>query len=314
MAIWQGNTDADGGPRILSERHHRDLYEFLCEDIPSNLFQLCWLENHGVVAERRPDLFHFAGLHGAGGGLTSSSLAVTHRLALVYASDQEAARRLGRWYRRQGFVFEHIVSADASVTPFWEAYRGPPDEAEVSARLNRSQKLLVMDSERWASEIEPNRRPDYEPTGVGLADPDQLEAIYLASAQMHREETLQDPLQHDPETFRRHVRHRIESGRTFVWFDESRHLLFKADISARGSLGAQLSGVYTTPSQRGQGIATRALFDICEELFEAGLPRVTLYVNAENRAALRVYEKVGFEIHTDFRTVFIETDESGDDE
>jgi RimJ/RimL family protein N-acetyltransferase len=235
------------------------------------------------------------------------SLAVTNRLALIHAADEQAARTMGRWYRQRGFVFDHIVSGDASVAPFWDAYLHHPGGTQVRARLNRLQKLLIIERQRWFDEVLPERGSGFERTGLQRAHPDQIEAVYLASAQMHREETLEDPIEKNAESFRRHVRHRIESGRTFVWFNAVRQLMFKADISARGKAGVQLSGVFTPRPFRGRGVATRALFDICRELFEGGTPRVALYVNAENAAALRVYEKVGFEFHADFRTVFVQS-------
>ena len=68
----------------------------------------------------------------------------------------------------------------------------------------------------------------------------------------------------------------------------------------------QISGVYTPPALRGRGIATVAMNEICEDLFERGFPRATLYVNRTNSAARSVYQKVGFQYHTDYQTVFIE--------
>ncbi|MGM0555079.1 MAG: GNAT family N-acetyltransferase [Myxococcota bacterium] len=307
MAIWQANTDREPVPKMLTMRHCKRLRAFLERDPALNLFQLCWLENHGVLPDGRPELFHYAALPDGEGSFRAVSLAVTNRLALIDAIDERAARSMGRWYRQRGFVFDHIVSGDASVSPFWDAYVHHPGGTQVRARLNRLQKLLTIERDRWFDEILPARDDMLEPTGLERAKPPQLEAVYLASAQMHREETLEDPLESNPESFRRHVRHRIDSGRTFVWFNAIRQLMFKADISARGDVGVQLSGVFTPPPFRGRGVATRALFDICRELFEGGTPRVALYVNAENAAALRVYEKVGFDFHADFRTVFIES-------
>ena len=106
--------------------------------------------------------------------------------------------------------------------------------------------------------------------------------------------------------FRRHVEHRLENGRTFAWFDEHRRLLFKADVSAQSSWGAQISGVYTPPAWRGQGIATRGMREVCAILLDRGCPRITLYVNRTNAPALKVYQRVGFEFHSDYQTVFVQ--------
>ena len=101
------------------------------------------------------------------------------------------------------------------------------------------------------------------------------------------------------------MRHRIELGRSYVWFDEGRRLVFKVDVSAQSRYGVQLSGVYTPEPFRRQGIATRGMFDACRLLFERGWPRVTLYVNQDNHGARRLYERLGFVYHGEYETVFV---------
>lgn len=307
MASFQLRNRFQAAPALLAEESHAEVLTFLSADVSPNLFQLCWLDNHGVATRGRPDLYHYAGLRGPTGRLEAVTLAISGRLVLIHALDDDAAAAMGRWYRHRGVVLEHVVSARESVTPFWKAYAAEDVEPAVRARLDRQQHLYVLRRDTWFDQVHPKLRGRFEPTGVRRARLDQLEPIYLTSAQMHLEETLEDPLELQPEAFRKHVRHRIQSGRSFAWFDAHRRLIFKTDLSACSGFGAQISGVFTPPRFRGQGIATRALFDICEELFESGLPRITLYVNAENEAAHRVYQKVGFQYHADYQTVFVES-------
>ncbi|MFW5967885.1 MAG: GNAT family N-acetyltransferase [Persicimonas sp.] len=307
MAIFRvHSSSSEWHPQLLGEEHRARICAFLSKDVPLNLFQLSWLDNHQINSKRCPQAYHFAGVFDAAGKLRAVALVVTDRLLLVHADHEEAAAALGRWYRDRELRLEHVVSGRSSVEPFWRAYSTPEGFEPVAARLNRSQKLYRLDRRRWHEEIHPRGRPRFEPTGVERANLDQIEALFLASARMHREETLEDPLQTQPSAFRRHVRHRIQARRTFAWFDSRKRLLFKADLSALSSYGAQVSGVYTPPPLRGRGIATRAVFDICEELFESGLPRMTLYVNADNQPARRVYQKVGFQFHADYQTVFVQ--------
>jgi predicted GNAT family acetyltransferase len=172
--------------------------------------------------------------------------------------------------------------------------------------LVRDQELYLLTRDAWLSRLSEPPAADFG-GHVRQASPEDVHSIFWASARMHAEETLEDPLERNASHFRRHVEHRIENGRTYAWFDDHRRLLFKADVSAQSPWGAQISGVYTPPSLRGQGIATRAMYDVCDALFERGFPRVTLYVNRTNKAARRVYEKVGFGYHTDYQTVFVES-------
>ena len=88
-------------------------------------------------------------------------------------------------------------------------------------------------------------------------------------------------------------------------FENGMRLIFKADISAPSRYGVQISGVYTDPSVRNQGVATRAMRELCRLLFVRGWPRVTLYVNEGNQPALKVYERVGFSYLHDYMTIFV---------
>lgn len=308
MAIQRLDTDGERAPELLFERHHDELRTFLSRRVPANLFALCWLENHGVRPVSDPELFAFRGIRDRDGELQAVSLVITERLALIDAVRPESARHFGRWFYTNGIAFDHVVSRADSVTPFWEAYceaaSRPSDEL---ARLIRDQTMFVLERSDWYEQIVEERdRP--EPSEIRYAAVRDLDPLFLASAKMHREETLEDPLENDPDAFRKHVRHRVESNRSFVWFDNRRRLIFKADISAEGRLGVQISGVYTAPPLRGQGIATRGMYDICSELFDDGVPRVVLYVNRDNDPAKRVYQKVGFDEYTDYQTVFVASD------
>lgn len=309
MTVQHVNLEGESAPELLFERHYGEIVEFLTCDIPPNLFQLSWLANHGVRPLANPDLYAFRGIRGPAGELQAVSLVITERLALVEARDAEMAARFGRWCRRRSLEFDHVVSAADSVEPFWRAYAGEGEATDghpPTARLVRPQSMYVLEPETWCDAPgELGERP--ERTGVRRATLADLDPLFFASAHMHREETLEDPLEQDPDSFREHVRHRVESDRSFVWFGDDKRLLFKADISAQSRFGVQISGVYTAPSLRGQGLATRGLYDICEQLFEEGAPRIVLYVNRDNDAARRVYEKVGFDYYTEYRTVFVDS-------
>jgi len=288
--------------RLLRAAHAQEVANYLSRDVVRNLFMLSWLDNYGVSAPGRPDLFHFRGIFAAG-TLVGVALTITDRLVLLQTDDAETARRFGRWYRDNGYRFEHVVSTRRCVTPFWAAYSAAPDDG-IRARLDRPQELHVLQRSHW--DAIGGARHVATPGDVRLASTADRDAVFWASAKMHAEETLEDPLERNAGHFRRHVEHRIDNGRTYVWFDDHRRLLFKADVSAQSPYGVQVSGVYTPPALRGRGLATRGMLGVCNALFARGFPRVTLYVNRSNAPARRVYEKVGFEYHTAYQTVFVE--------
>ena len=285
--------------RREQRRALRDFYE---RDVVLNLFALSWLESYGVWPARQGS-FHFRAGFDAFGQVEAAALVISERLLLLDAADPRWIEPCARWYRERGYHFHHIVSARALVHAFWDAYASPADDQPpLTARLRSAQQMFVLTRERWmAQRLDMRQRL----SPLREARPQELDAVFLASAQMHREETREDPLAHQPDVFRHHVRHRIEAGRTLVWFDEQDRLLFKVDVSAQSRYGVQLSGVFTQPRARNQGVATRAMSDACRILFSRGWPRVTLYVNDDNSAARRVYERVGFVYHADYETIFV---------
>ncbi|MEW6741465.1 MAG: GNAT family N-acetyltransferase [Planctomycetota bacterium] len=88
---------------------------------------------------------------------------------------------------------------------------------------------------------------------------------------------------------------RIRGGRVFVLVEDG-EIAFKVDVCVRGRSGAQVEGVYTVPSHRGRGLATRCVAELSRRLLRDS-PFVTLHVAATNAAALTAYERAGFCYH-----------------
>ena len=71
--------------------------------------------------------------------------------------------------------------------------------------------------------------------------------------------------------------------------------LYSRDESA-GAIG----NVYTHRAHRGRGHASAVTFAVARELIERGTKVIALNVRSENRGAIRVYERLGFRLHTRF--------------
>jgi RimJ/RimL family protein N-acetyltransferase len=298
-ATWQTELEHIPVPTLLLDRDEQAVREFLESSLCRNIYLLSWMEYWGLEAGRDDGVFHFRGLRDSTGQLQAVSLVVSNRLVLLEASDESYARRMGRWYRKKGYRFEHIVSPADVVSPFWKAYGASTDS--ISARLNKDQLLLSLED---SPDLPSTTAPDFEPNGqFRTALPHELEPLVEASARMQLEETKRDPLRRNPSNFRDRIRQRIEAERSFVWFHDQ-ELVFKADISAQSQRGAQVSGVYTAPPFRGRGIASEGLLKLCKHLFAQNFELVTLYADRQNKAALRVYEKIGFAYEGDYQTIY----------
>jgi len=121
-----------------------------------------------------------------------------------------------------------------------------------------------------------------------LAD---LDLLVPACARAHREEIGIDPLERDPDGFRWRTRAQIGEGRSWLW-EEGGTILFKAEASAWTPRAVQLQQVWVDPEARGRGYAKRGMRDLCRHLL-ARVPRVCLFVRADNVPAIRVYEAIG---------------------
>lgn len=128
--------------------------------------------------------------------------------------------------------------------------------------------------------------------------------VYESGAALRAEELLEDPRDTDPVAYARRVEEDCRDGHTFVWRDAG-GLAFRASVSALTPDAAQVSGVYTPPSRRGRGLATRGLAELCRRMFERSR-EVCLFVNDFNAPAIAVYRRLGFRERALWGSMFFE--------
>lgn len=136
---------------------------------------------------------------------------------------------------------------------------------------------------------------------VRLGRPGEIEAVLPASAAMFEEEVGFSPYVEGRGSYLRRVQQLLARQRTFVLLRDGR-VDFKADIGAAAGDVCQIQGVWVRPELRGRGLAApcmAAVVELALQRFRA----VSLYVNDYNTAALRTYQRVGFQRHGTFATV-----------
>jgi uncharacterized protein len=143
------------------------------------------------------------------------------------------------------------------------------------------------------------------PGGSGLraAGAGDLDLLVPACARAHETELGIDPLARDPEGFRWRTRAQIDERRSWLWVEDG-VILFKAEASAWTPEAVQLQQVWTDATARRQGYAARGLRDLVRLLLER-VPQVCLFVRADNRPAIGLYEKIGMEHVLDYRSVLL---------
>ena len=134
---------------------------------------------------------------------------------------------------------------------------------------------------------------------------DELDVLYPASVAMFTEEMGVSPeAGAGPDAYRARVAQLIAQGRMFARIEDGR-VLFKAEIGATTRAACQIQSVYVDRAQRGRGLATRGMATVVDATLRDWSPVVTLYVNADNVAARRVYDNVGFTRTGTFATVLL---------
>jgi hypothetical protein len=233
---------------------------------------------------------------------------------------EDVARRgLGRFAGiEDGGRLVALCHTGANVVP---SGRGCGAFAEITARAGA--RMLIGEqgavSDLWAAvrhrlpaprEDRPGQpvytisaAPEAGESGLRPARLADLDLLVPACARAHEVELGIDPLARDANGFRWRTRTQIETGRSWLWVEDG-VILFKAEASAWTSEAVQLQQVWTDPAARRAGNGSRGLRDLIRLLL-AQVPRVCLFVRADNQAAIRLYDTVGMQHVLDYRSVLL---------
>jgi GNAT superfamily N-acetyltransferase len=180
-----------------------------------------------------------------------------------------------------------IIGDERAVSELWEAAR--PEMP--SPREDRPDQPVFVISDP----------PEPGTSGVRAASLADVELLIPACAATHEGEIGINPLRTDAEGFKRRTRQQIEHGRSWLWLEDGK-ILFKAEASAWTPHAVQLQQVWVDPEVRNQGYGQRGLRDLIRLLLEQ-VPRVCLFVRADNPVGIHVYERVGMERVGSYRSL-----------
>ena len=139
--------------------------------------------------------------------------------------------------------------------------------------------------------------------GVRTSRMEEFRAVERACAAMFTEELGFSPYEQGAALYRERIRHLIQAGHSLISVDpDTRKIVFKAEFGAVTDEAVQVQGVWVSPSWRGQGLAAPGMAAVIDHGLRLA-PRVGLYVNSYNTAALRAYERVGFKHFGSYTTV-----------
>jgi predicted GNAT family acetyltransferase len=183
-----------------------------------------------------------------------------------------------------------LLGEQDEVETFWSYYA----DGGQSPRLYCREYLF---EQRWPVEVK------QEVPGLRLATMDDLDLIVPAHAQIAFDESGIDPLQVDPEGFRKRCARRIEMGQSWVLVENGR-LLFKTEVVTDTPETIYLEGIWVAPHERGKGIGSRCMSQLSRS-FLLRSSSVCVLVNERFKSAQAFYKKAGFKFIGHYDTIFL---------
>lgn len=269
------------------------------DDVPEALDLLAHHPAHNVYVAAR---------------LLEADLARRHRHALVYAPASRieavcwtaanvvpstgpagAAEAFGAKVRRHQAQFSSVFGPAEMVAPLWsevQAYWRPPGDVRPHQLL----MTIGVDEPLLAT-------PD---SRLRAARVDEIDVVLPAAEAMFTEEIGYRPYQGPSGrmAYRQSNTSLLEKRRFVVVIEDGR-VVFKAEFGSVALGACQVQGVWVAPDVRGRGLAAPAMAGVVEYARRHVAPLVSLYVNDYNLAAVRTYERVGFQVVGEFMTVLL---------
>jgi GNAT superfamily N-acetyltransferase len=281
-APFQGQTSAF----LLEEDAETEVLEFL-ERRPAETAMLAGLiRDNGL--KNRFNRGSFYGCRSPQGKF--EGVALVGHATLFETNTNRALRSLARV--AETCATTHMIMGEAGLL---DRFCGFYTQPRLSRRKACRERLLELRSPVQTRPEVPGLRP------ATMAD---LDLILPIHARMALAESGVDPMVKDPQGFRNRYARRIRKDRTWIWI-ESGKPIFKTEIVSRTPRVSYLEGIWTNPDNRSEGQGTDCLLQLSKRLLNYS-ESICIFVNEQNAAALRFYERAGFKAKSTYDTIFLQ--------
>ena len=258
--------------------------EFLSARPLHTVFMVGLIRDNGLVSPKNRGSFYASRNHDG----QLEAVALIGHATMVEAHTEQSLIAVARVARNCNNA--HLIRGEQqSIKTFWTYYSGSTSEP----RSVSCERLFEI------SKV-PEQVPEVM---LRSATMDDFEKIVAVNAAMALEEGGSNPLQRDPSGFRKRTARRIEQNRVWVLLEDNR-LVFKADVVSATPSVTYLEGIYVHPEERRKGHAQRCLTKLSSILLCA-TKSICLTVNDRNPSAVALYEKVGFNFHSNYETIYL---------
>lgn len=269
----------------LANRDEAEVLQFLAQRPIHTVTMMSLIRDNGIVSPYNRGTFY--GYRDLNGQLEGVAL-VGHATLMETVSDRALAA-LAQVAR--DCPHTHMIMGEKErVADFWSHYSDAGHRQRLACR-------------EWLFEFNWPIEARETVAGLRLATPAELDLVMPIQADLAFAESGVNPLQVDPEGFRKRCLRRIKQGRTWVVV-ENGLLIFKADVISKTPEVIYLEGIWVREDRRHKNIATRFMSELMRHLLEHA-KSICLLVNERNESAQGFYRKCGFNFRATYETIFL---------
>lgn len=269
----------------LLDGEEAEVLEFLAQRPIHTVAMMSLIHDNGLESPLNRGTFY--GCRDVNGRLEGVAL-VGHATLMETVSDRALAALA---QVAQQCANTHMIMGEKErVADFWGHY----------AAAGRRQRLAARE---WLFELSWPIEAREPVIGLRPATPAELDLVMPVQAELAFAESGVDPLQVDPEGFRKRCLRRIEQGRTWVVIEDGK-LIFKADVISRTQQVNYLEGIWVREDRRANNNGLRFMSALIRVLLE-DTKSICLLVNETNKPAMNFYRKCGFHFRATYETIFL---------
>jgi len=273
----------------LTNSDTAEVLEFLAQRPIHTVAMMSMIHDNGLVSTFNRGTFY--GCRDLNGQL--EGVALVGHATLTETVSNRALAALAQ-VARQCPNTHMIMGEKERVADFWNHY----------SETGRKQRLACRE---WLFELslpEDAREPI---VGLRPATVTELDLVMPIQAELAYAESGINPIDVDPEGFRKRCLRRIEQGRTWVLV-ENNLLVFKADVISKTPEVIYLEGIWLREDYRNKNLGKRLMSELMRRLLE-NTKSVCLLVNETNEWAQGFYRKCGFNFRATYETIFLPRNE-----
>lgn len=269
----------------LESRHEAEVLSFLNRRPLHTITMVGFIRDNGLISPLNRGTFY--GCRNRQGELEGVAL-IGHATLMETTTDRalEAFAEIA-----QTRTDMHMIMGERErVDEFWNYY------ADGGQQMLLACRELLMEL-KWPVAVQASI------ANLRLATAADLALIIPVQAEMAFDESGVNPLETDPEGFRKRCQRRIEQGRSWVLIEDGQ-LLFKAEIISQTAEVTYLEGIWVNPSVRGAQVGSRCVSQLARTLL-ANTNSLCILVNQNNVAAQKMYQRAGFKQQSVYDTIFV---------